>query len=69
MSDDEGITRSERLRKLAKDAPKYAKSWVEGQREKTNLATQADAEEASNTGERKARGNPMRAVGAMRYIR
>jgi hypothetical protein len=67
MSDDDGISRSDRLRKLAKDEPKYGQgSVVDRARKRFQLEQKADDDEAVSSG---AQGNPMRYLGSMRHIK
>lgn len=70
--DDDGITRADRLRKLAKDESQYGQgSFVDKGRKKFQLEQEAADEEAvaSDSSGIHAKGNPMRAIGNMRWIR
>jgi hypothetical protein len=67
MDDSDTISRSDRLRKLAKDETKLGQgNAVERARKKFQLEQQATDDEAVSSG---AQGNPMRYLGTMRHIK
>ena len=67
----EPITRAERLRKLAKEEDDLGPGGLEGIRRKKVLNEEAGIEDALDVGggRQHSSGNPLRYLGAMRYIR